>query len=238
MKHDYLSWEQYKRLKEKYSHVASFAYWSNEHNSKTGATEIIAESEEEFLTKKLGEKLHCDVVFLGKNFGTTPEIEELVENGNDELVHEYMKKLNYMNNQYGGNYAKKALYPVFKNTYFEGGYLTDLYKFPVGDDNWDAYGIPSKNMVKFKEKIDYDFIKRNVEGLAYELRTVIGITKDPVFVLMGKFDEMVKKELKVVFKESIIYDFPHYAARYTKNDFIERGESILKDFDNLMKVEE
>ncbi|WP_281165124.1 hypothetical protein [Liquorilactobacillus sicerae] len=105
--------------------------------------------------------------------------------------------------------------------------MTDLYKFPANDTSWQAYGIPTKTM----HELTSAMLAHNIAGLSYELKTVIGVKQDPVFILLGKsFPYFTKSKslLKKEFPESNIYQYSHYQRyAYSKKDFSQEAKELL-----------
>lgn len=232
-----ISYEQYKNIKSKYSHIASFAYWPL---LSKGAEDIIAENEEEFTSKSLNNMLHADSVFLGINLGRSKEINELIDSGKVRDIVEYYRSINNMSNQYGKKYAYKALMPQIKGTKLEGSYMTDFYKFPLEDNEltgWRAYGMPTSNAADLIKDMKSrgnsyieDLINNNAKGLYYELYQIVGIQKDPNFIIFGKmpyFEKVLNAILKY-FPNSQVVKMPHYQAYgISKEQFGKEVQKVL-----------
>lgn len=252
-----ITWEQYKVICDKYSHVTSFAYWTKNHKGNE-AKELISDNEMDY-NNRVKPNIHADVIILGINFGTFGNFhndknieKELDGKTIDERV-EHLKKLNYLTNQHGARYGKKALYEAFQNSYVEGAYLTDLFKYDESEDknDWKAAGIPTKTAVDLERLLKSDtenvIIKHNVEGLYHELYNDVKITHKPIFVLMmggflTKFPE-IKKVLSDKFDNPAIYNFSHYQRTsqrvdgvnkgWKKQDFVEQAKPIIESIQNL-----
>ncbi len=238
MKENLIDWEAYNRIRDKYSHVSSFAYWPKDHSGNCAAP-LLAESEEEF-KQKLEGKIHANVVIVGMNFGVNDEISQLMSydsNTIEDLIVSW-KKINNMSNQYGGHYGKKGLNKAFKGTLVQGAYMTDLIKFNTVEKNWEATGVPSKEQDGIDSIIEStpNFLEFNIQGLKSELYDVVGINKDPIFIFLGdKYfnDPKVKRLVNHYFPNSDLYEFSHYARYgYTTNEFIAEGKILVEEIVN------
>lgn len=231
-----ISWKQYQQIKEKYPHVASFAYWPDGHSGNQ-AEPLIADTEDEFNEKLLG-NIQANVVVVGMNFGINKEIAALMEQDltNEELITKW-KEFSYMQNQYGGKYGKKAMNKAFKDTMLEGAYMTDLMKFKRTDTDWIPTGLPSKRQNGIDDLMieDPDLVEHNIKGLHHELYDIVGITEDPIFIFLGsKYydDEEIQNLMKQHFPNSTSYKMSHYARYgYKTIQFNEEAANILKEIE-------
>ncbi|WP_067782731.1 hypothetical protein [Actinomyces vulturis] len=222
-----VDWEHYKILRERFGHVGSFAYWNSDTCKVPDC--IRADSEEEFLDKNLNEILHADIVFLGKNFGVNEDIQRVIDKNEPHAILEHYKNNCDLENQYGGKYAKKALYPTLKNTCLEGAYMTDLFKFPLEDSSYLAMGIPSKRLNDISESITNKLIDHSINGLSFELRNIIGVKTDPIFVLFGQFPSGIEDKLLDKFPGASVYKISHYARKgYSKDQFKNEVNQLIK----------
>lgn len=232
-----ITWENYKKIETKYPHIASFAYWTEEHKGNKAEPLLVA-NEEEF-HEKLEGKLHANVVIVGLNFGISNGIEALLldkEKNDDEFL-EALKEINYMSNQYGGSYGKKALNDSFKGTCVEGAYMTDFFKFNSDDKEWKAMGIATKDGSGLKPllKDSPELYLKNIEGLKYELYDIVGIKEDPIFIFLGSDlnnDREIKRLMTLYFPNSSIYKFSHYQRPgFGKKQFKEEADLIISQFE-------
>ncbi|RVU55450.1 hypothetical protein [Anaerosphaera multitolerans] len=232
-----LTWKQYENIRDKYSHIASFAYWPKWHKGNK-AEPLIVRSEDEF-NERLLNKIHCNAVIVGFNYGINDDIEKIIDdnslNGEQQVTE--LKKSMYFSNQYGGSYGKKALNEAFKGTFVEGAYMTDLFKFKLSEKNWEGTGMPTAKGSEFKKRLKEkpEKIEFNIKGLRYELYNVAEIKQDPIFIFLGEglFDDEIMSLINVSFPKyfpnSKIYIFSHYQRRgYKKEDFIFEAENLLK----------
>lgn len=222
-----LTWTGYQNIREKYPHIGSFAYWPDDHKGNK-AEPLLVDTEEEFNQKLLG-RLHANVVIMGLNFGINNEIKDLLDQQLDnEAFLNGLKKMNNMSNQYGGSYGKKGLNESFKGTFVEGAYMTDFYKFKLAEKDWQATGIPTKDGSKLDTTVE--LAEFNADGLVHELKEVVQIKEDPIFIFLGQKlsdDQDAKQAILKRFPASKIYTFSHYQR------FPEKG-TTLKD---LFKTE-
>lgn len=126
-----MTWEQYSENRERYGHVSTWALYNEKvlNLEKTEAEYdfplrkelIIANDENEFIEKKLSEKLNKNVIFLALNFSGPQSMEKAKNNKMHQILAKYNEKYN---NDYLKNNMEESIEDQ-KERYKE---LSDLAK--------------------------------------------------------------------------------------------------------------
>lgn len=243
MKQHELTYSEYQNVRDRYSHVGSFAYWKENYTTvKYIAKDLLADTEAEFNDKLKG-NLQNGVVFLGLNFGARKNDKHYADIMNPDAftVDERLKmrqELNNMSNQYVGNSAHKSVYKAF-NPYdgvgdpriFWGGYMTDLFKFPLDEEGtWQASGIVTPHEDKLGQilKETPQLIPENIEGLRYELHQVVGVPEKFFLVLMGNEVQKYEADLQAAFPEASIVHIKHYSSPTSAEEYQREGQELTE----------
>lgn len=99
-----ITWEQYSENRERYGHVSTWALYNEKvlNLEKTEAEYdfplrkelIIANDENEFIEKKLSEKLNKNIIFLALNFSGPQSMEKAKNNKMHQILAKYNEKYN------------------------------------------------------------------------------------------------------------------------------------------------
>lgn len=235
-----LTYEEYKRVRETYGHVGSFAYWPDGFSVKD-ATPIVADSETDF-DKRLKGHLQKGVVILGTNYGVRPYTPANDYHEDQQLsVEERQAKLTKyydLQNQYAGPRVKRAFSPEFEThngqtSVLSGAYMTDLFKFNLDEEGkWLATGIATKeasDLAKYL-KDNPAVVDLNLKGLRHELQEVLGAGEQFVLVMLGGAVQGYADRLQAEFPQALLEKYPHYAAyQYTAEEFQAKGKQLNED---------
>lgn len=247
-KNNELTYDEYKRVRETYPHIASFAYWPNGYYISEVQRKImqnieipiVAKSEEDFNARLLG-NVQKGVIILGLNYGDrsyTPANNVLKD---EKLsVTDRLKKLTAyydLQNQYAGNNQSKAFPSEFvthngHTSVLSGAYMTDLFKFNADENGkWLATGMATKDagmlidyLKEHPEAVDY-----NIQGLQHELHEVLGAGEQIVFILLGGKVQHYAPSIQKAFPQALLFNYTHYAAWQTPKEAFAAEANKLND---------
>ncbi|MFD0896808.1 hypothetical protein [Loigolactobacillus binensis] len=235
-----LNYADYQRICQKYSQVASFAYWvDNFVATKYAAPDLLVNNETEF-DERLKGNLQKGVAMIGLNFGARKK---------DKLYTEVMhsaqlpvaqrlalrREINNLSNQYAKKGAYRSMYPAL-DTYqaapsvFKGAYMTDLFKFALDEKQaWIGAGIATPEGRDLQQVLDGqpELIAENIQGLKYELQTVVGMPERCILVLMGGQVQGYAAQIKQAFPQALVLNFGHYSAyQFSHEQWLAKGEKL------------
>ena len=168
MKENLITYENYRKHRERFGHVATWALWNEEaiavkpsdvdESYSTRKQLIIANSEEEYREKGLDKLLHGDIVIMPLNLSCPKESpvnpNSLIQILNDYKTSEHNKKRydeliklvkedeKYLFFNMHGHSAKNYGPGFMKSEFLHGSYMTDFLKFVEEDGELLAAGIP------------------------------------------------------------------------------------------------
>ncbi len=259
----YIQYENYKNIKDKYSHVSTWALWDDRiYNCKDDIQIrkdlIIASSKEEYNHKNLHQTLHGDVVVLGVNFSKPP----LTKNAHPivSIFHEYdgfenskmryQKMLEFMENNEDhsffnmylpagkGNSSPGYAKDFMKSDVLHGAYMTDYVKFVNDNGNIIPAGIPESDS---GNELVTSSLKDEIhaKGLKKEL-DLLGVRPKAFLLTSGSLNnrnvkEAIIQELGYKPQFELVY---HYTQRYgldrLKQPFGEKIQSAAEKIKQLL----
>lgn len=213
------------KLREEFSHVASFLKWDNS-EIKNG------------LVKNFNEKdVNTSAIYLAMNpRGSNQEIIDIYKNNSPEEIYKKtdLQAWHFVHNIPNGPFNNKndisLLNRHITNSKLEGAYFTDFFKISPDSENIDGWwSTSSKEILNYFSTIDKSkkdqILLKQLEALDREVE-LLGIT-NPKFIVMNTCYDLVKYSLKTLVNND---KFPHLAG-YQIIDRIYSYKHSLSNFE-------
>lgn len=263
MRENLITYENYRKHREKFGHVATWALWNEEaidispsdlDKSYSARKQlIIADSEEDYRKKGLDKLLHGDVVIMPLNFSCPKESpvnpNSLIQILNKYKTSEYNKKRydkliklveedeRYLFFNMHGHSAKNYGPGFMKSDLLHGAYMTDFVKFVEEDGELLAAGIPESNSSHdvIKDELN-ERIDIHARGLKEEFDLLAIKPKVIVLCHSGLYKKDKEGKLKGKTIDAII-DALGYSPYFVKlNHYTPQGSVKKGEYDTVAEA--